>query len=335
MNDPSVWLDLPALLASILLLDAFLGEPPNALHPVAWFGRAADGMEKICRRFFGSGIFSGFVGWLLLTVPPSAAVFFLVRYGQTANVYCGFACCAVIGYFTVALRSLLEHSRRIRKPLMQGDLGAARRALSMIVSRKTETLDESEIVRGGVESLGENLIDAVTGALFWIVIGYACGGLPGAAAAGVFLRCVNTLDACWGYRNERYLTFGRVAAKTDDWIFFLPARLTLPAVALGALLTGGSFTACLKTGWKHRKHHPSPNSCYGMAGFAGALGIRLGGPTEYSDGLEPYSRWGEGRSSLDWRDLRRAEWLTAATAVIFAGCLSGIWYGIWWFCAGS
>ena len=119
MNDPSVWLTLPALLASILLLDALLGEPPNAVHPVAWFGRAAGGMEKICRRLLGGGVFSGFVGWLLLTVPPSAAAFLLVRYGQTVNAYWGFGCCTVIGYFTVALRSLLDHSRRIRKPLMR------------------------------------------------------------------------------------------------------------------------------------------------------------------------------------------------------------------------
>ena len=327
MNDAAPWLNLPVLLAAILLLDAVLGEPPNAVHPVAWFGRAAGWMEKFCRRFFGNGVFSGSVGWLLLTVPPSAAAFLLVRYGLTVNAYCGFAFCAAIGYFTVALRSLLDHSRRIRKPLMRGDLAAARYALSMIVSRKTETLDESEIVRGGVESLGENLIDAVTGALFWIAVGYGCGGLPGAAAAGVFLRCVNTLDACWGYRNERYLTFGRIAAKSDDWIFFLPARLTLPAIALAALLTGGRFMDCLKTGWKHRKDHPSPNSCYGMAGFAGALGIRLGGPTEYSDGLERYTFWGEGRNRLDWRDLRRAEWLTAASAVIFALFLSCIRQG--------
>jgi len=326
----TAWLNLPVLLASILLLDAVLGEPPNAVHPVAWFGRAAGRMEKFCRKFFGNGVFSGFIGWLLLTVPPSAAAFLLVRYGLTVNPYCGFAFCAAIGYFTVALRSLLEHSRRIRKPLMQGDLVSARRALGMIVSRKTETLEESEIVRGGVESLGENLIDAVTGALFWIAAGYVCCGLPGAAAAGVFLRCVNTLDACWGYRNERYLTFGRIAAKTDDWIFFLPARLTLPAIALGALVIGGGFTDCLETGWKHRKDHPSPNSCYGMAGFAGALGIRLGGPTEYSDGLEQYSCWGGGRSRLDWRDLRRAEWLTASAALSFAVLLSCVWWG----CAG-
>ena len=302
---------------TILLLDAVLGEPPNALHPVAWFGHAAAGVEKICRKCFGNGIFSGFIAWLLLTAVPACVAFFLVWWGLKLNRTFGFFLAAGIGYFTVALRSLIDHSRRIRIPLMHEDLPEARQALSRIVSRKTDDLPESEIVRGGVESIGENLIDAVTSALFWITVGYGCAGLPGAAAGGVFLRCINTLDACWGYRNERYLYFGRAAAKADDWIHFLPARLTLPAIALAALLTGGAFGACLKTGWRHRKDHPSPNSCYGMAGFAGALKIRLGGPTRYSDGTENYSYWGDGRVELDWKDLLRAEWLAAAATVVF------------------
>lgn len=316
-------MDFCLLLILVILLDLLLGEPPNAYHPVAWFGRAAAQIEKFCRRFFGSGIFSGFAAWLLMTVLPAAAAFLVVRAGLKINPYCGWAVCALLGYFCVALRSLLDHSRRIREPLMKGDLPAARLALSMIVSRKTDTLAESEIVRGGVESIGENLIDAVTSALFWTAVGFWFGGLPGAAAGAVFLRCVNTLDACWGYKDERYLKFGRIAAKTDDWIHFIPARLTLPAIALAALLTGGSFTLALKTGWKHRKDHPSPNSCYGMAGFAGALRIRLGGPTLYPDGMEEYPSWGNGRAKLDWRDLRRAEILALVSALVFVMFLCG------------
>ncbi|NCU21455.1 hypothetical protein EOM89_12230, partial [Candidatus Falkowbacteria bacterium] len=137
---------------------------------------------------------------------------------------------------TVVLAPLSPYAEAIRRPLRNGDLVAARRALSMIVSRDTATLGESEIVRGGIESLGENLTDAVASALFFAVLGYVLGGLSGAAAGAVFLRAVNTLDACWGYRDERYLRFGRVAARTDDAAHFLPARLTLAAVAIGAAL---------------------------------------------------------------------------------------------------
>ena len=317
-------MNIYTLLLLILVLDGLLGEPPNAFHPVAWFGRWAGRQERFCRKWFGNGVLSGLTAWLVMVLVPSAGAYALtagcLHFGGTAA---GFAAAAVVGYFTVALRSLTDHSRRIRLALKAGDLPAARRALSMIVSRNTEDLDESEIVRGGVESIGENLIDAVTSALFWIGVGYILGGFPGAAAGGVFLRCVNTLDACWGYRNDAYLHFGRVAAKTDDWIHFIPARLTLPAIALAAPFVSGSLIGCFKTGWKHRKDHPSPNSCYGMAGFAGALKIRLGGPTRYPDGVESYTCWGDGRSKLDHADLLRAEWLARLSAGVFFLMFSG------------
>ena len=308
----------------VLVLDLLFGEPPNAWHPVAWFGRAATVVEKLCRKLFGNGIFSGACAWLFMTAVPAVAAFFLVRFAMRLNLYAGFFLSAFLVYITIALRSLIGHSRRIRLPLLHCDLESARKALAMVVSRKTADLPESEIVRGGIESLGENLIDAVTSALFWMTIGYLAGGWPGAAAGAVFLRCVNTLDACWGYKDERYLLFGRTAAKTDDWIHFIPARLTLPAIALAALLTGGSCTQALKTGWKHRKDHPSPNSCYGMAGFAGALQIRLGGPTLYPDGMEDYPWWGDGRAELNWRDLRRAEILALVSTLIFILFLYGM-----------
>ena len=316
-------MDFYLLPATVILLDLLLGEPPNAWHPVAWFGRAAAGIEKICRKIFGSGIFSGTIAWLIMTAVPGIAAFLLVRFALQIHLYLGWAAAVLLIFFCVALRSLLDHSRRIRKPLMNGDLPQARRALSMVVSRRTESLPGSEIVRGGIESIGENLIDAVTSPLFWMAVGYWSGSLPGAAAGAVFLRCVNTLDACWGYKDARYLLFGRTAAKTDDWIHFIPARLTLPAIALAAMLTGGSFVQTMKTGWKHRKDHPSPNSCYGMAGFAGALQIRLGGPTLYPDGMEDYPWWGDGRAELDWRDLRRAEHLALVSSLVFILFLYG------------
>jgi len=201
----------------------------------------------------------------------------------------------------------------------------------MIVSRDTENLNGSEIVRGAVESLGENLIDAVTGAFFWLFVGFCAYGLPGAVFGVLFLRSVNTLDACWGYRNEKYLRFGRVAARMDDAIHFIPARLTLPAIALAAPLLKGSLAATLRTGWRHRHDHPSPNSGYGMAGFAGALGIRLGGPTVYGGETEPYPYWGDGRGELVPGDLRKAEFLAWAGSFIFLLLLAGV-YALWRLC---
>lgn len=312
------------MIALALLLDAVLGDPHGRFHPVALFGRAAGRVERFCRSTFGDGIASGFVGWFVLVFGATAGAWGVVRLVEAVNPVLGLVAASGVVYFTVALRSLLQHAEAIRRPLQSGDLVAARRALSMIVSRDTAALGESEIVRGGIESLGENLTDAVASALFFAVLGYVFGGLPGAAAGAVFLRAINTLDACWGYRDERYLYFGRIAARTDDAAHFLPARLTLAAVAIAAALCGMRPAAALKAGIRHRHDHPSPNSCWGMAGFAGALGIRLGGPTVYGGVAEPYPHWGNGRAELKANDLLRAERLTAVSALVFAALVAGI-----------
>lgn len=305
-----------------LVLDLLLGDPHSSFHPVALFGRAAGGVETLCRKTFGNGIFSGLTGWLLLTLPIAAAAWAVTFSAGTFAP----AAAAVLLYVTIAPRSLVEHAEAIRKPLTRNDLSAARRALSMIVSRDTATLPPSEIVRGAIESLGENLIDAVDSALFFFAVGFLAGGLPGAAAAAVLLRCANTLDACWGYRNERYLRFGRVAARADDLFHLIPARLTLLAVAIAAPLVGGRISRTFRTGFRHRHDHPSPNSAWGMGAFAGALGIRLGGPTVYDGVPEPYPFWGNGRAELSEHDLLRAERLTAASTLVFSILLIvGVW----------
>ncbi|MBQ7694542.1 MAG: cobalamin biosynthesis protein CobD [Lentisphaeria bacterium] len=316
------------LLAAVFVADALLGEPPNAWHPVAWFGRLAALTEKLFRKLCGNGVLSGALAWACLTLPIPLLFAFLTAFAENRSRWGGFALGVLCCYFCVALRSLHDHGERIRRPLLRGDLTAARRALAMIVSRDTEDLSGSEIVRGAVESVGENLIDAVTSAWFWIVAGYAVRGLPGAVFGALFLRTVNTLDACWGYKNERYGRFGRVAARTDDAVHFIPARLTLLAIALSAPLVKGRFTETLRIGWRHRHDHPSPNSGYGMAGFAGALKIRLGGPTVYGGEVENYPFWGDGRKELLPGDLRRAEILAWAASLIFLLILSGV-YLLW------
>ncbi len=310
------------LLLLTFALDAVLGDPRSAWHPVAVFGRVAARVERLCRQRFGDTIRAGLVGWFLLTFGCAAMAWLLVwlagRWYPTASL----ALAVVITYFTVALRSLCDHAERVRIPLSNGNLRTARQALSMMVSRDTQALDESEVARGVIESIGENLVDGVTSAYFWLAIGYLAGGLPLAAAAAVFLRTVNTLDACWGYENERYLLFGRVAAKADDAVHWLPARLTLLAIALAALAQRGDFWRTLRTGWRHRHDHPSPNSCFGMAGFAGALRIRLGGPTVYQGQREDYPFWGDGRAQLRPRDIKRAEVLAWSTCAVFLAFLA-------------
>lgn len=312
------------IFAIAFLLDLLFGDPHSQFHPVALFGRFAGLVELVCRFKFGNGVLSGFIAWLI-----AVGLVTWLAYGVTwllngLSWVLGAVAAGTCFYISIAMRSLLEHSLRIRNSLEKKDLYGARCALGMIVSRNTGNLSESEIVRGGIESIGENLIDAVNSACFWTVLGFLIGGVPGAAAGTIFLRAVNTLDACWGYKSEHYLKFGKIAARVDDAVHWIPARLTALAVAFAALFLGLRPFAALEMAWRHRADHPSPNSCWGMAAFAGALGIRLGGPTDYSDGREQYPYWGDGRKELTANDLRLAEHLALLSAMIFAAFLLGV-----------
>lgn len=299
-------------------LDLMVGDPRSRWHPVALLGNWAYKVEKGCRWLLGGTITAGALGWLVVNITACVPAYFstwLVLHFWGTLPAAGMA--GIWLYVCIGLRSLWEHARQVRKPLASHNLLKARAALAMIVSRDTAILEVSEIARGAVESLGENLIDAVNSALFFAALGYIIADAPLAAGLTVLLRASNTLDACWGYKNKRYLHFGRVAALMDDVLHFIPARLSLFAIALSARFVGGSIRATLKTGFRHRKDHASPNSPWGMAAFAGALGIRLGGPTVY-DGMvanNPYL--GEGRKDLNAADIRRAQKLSVAGALIF------------------
>lgn len=320
-------MEFALLLFFVFLLDSLLGDPHSNFHPVALFGRMAGKVETFCRKRFGNGFVSGMIGWSCLTVPAALLAGALVRFAGHWGMLSAWLTTGVILYFTVALKSLTDHAEKIRLALEQGNLSEARKALSMIVSRDTGELSASDVVRGTIESLGENLTDAVTSAFFWAFLGYLTGGLPGAAAGAVFLRAVNTLDACWGYKNERYLLFGRMAAHADDTVHYLPARLTLLLIAAASPLTGGNPLRTLKTGLRDGISHPSPNSGYGMAAFAGALGLRLGGPTIYQGELENYPYWGTGRAALIPEDILRAEFLARISGILFLILLAGLHAG--------
>lgn len=306
------------MLLTAFVLDLLLGDPRSKLHPVALLGLLSMRIERLCRKLMGSSIISGFIAWLLVTAMAVIPAYIVTWAAwHWAGGLWGALLAGLWLYICIAPRSLWQHAEKIRQPLAKGCLPNARQALAMIVSRDTANLNESEIARGAVESLGENLVDAVNSAVFWAVIGWLIGGAPLAATLAVMLRTANTLDACWGYKNKRYLNFGRMAARIDDLLHYVPARLSLLTIAAGALPIKGNPLAALRCGFRHRHDHPSPNSAWGMAAFAGALGICLGGPTAYNGVIENNPCLGNGRAVLTAPDIRRAQWLGLLSAVIF------------------
>jgi adenosylcobinamide-phosphate synthase len=172
-------------------------------------------------------------------------------------------------YTTLSARDLADHSIGVYRALERFDLAEARRLVSWLVGRDTERLTEAEVVRAAVESVAENTVDGIIAPLFFAALG-------GPAAAMAY-KAASTLDSMIGYRSERYIDFGRTAAKIDDGANWLPARIAAPIITAAAALTGGRASAAWRIARRDGRKHMSPNAGIAEAAFAGALGIRLGG----------------------------------------------------------
>ncbi len=286
-------------------LDRLLGEP-RRLHPLVGFGRCADWVESSLRAGApGHSLFNrlrGLLGWLLLVVPAVLTAALLGR-----QAWGWFADGALL-YLALGARSLQQHGEQVAQDLAAGDLPAARTHVGWLVSRDTSALDEEGVARAAVESILENGNDAVFGTLFWFLL---AGG-----AGAVLYRLANTLDAMWGYRDERRLYFGWAAARIDDLLNLVPARLT----ALTYVLLGDSRTAW--SCWRRQAASwSSPNAGPVLAAGAGALAVRLGGAAIYHGQLEDRPKVGAG-------DTATGGHIRAALALV----QRGLWF--WLACAG-
>lgn len=281
---------LTAFLPAIALaLDGVFGEPQRA-HPLVWFGHKINQLEKLLRSESASVIenfFSGALSVVMLIAPAVAVAFFLSHLPWVGNVFS-----LLILYLCLGLQSLHEHARAVAVSLQAGDLITAREKVSWIVSRDTQTMDETQITRATIESVLENGNDAVFATLFWFFL----LGAPGA----VLLRTANTLDAMWGYKTEKYLHFGRCAAKLDDVLNWMPARLT----AITFALLG--HTKCALHCWKTQARFcSSPNGGLVMTAGAGSLQMTLGGGAMYHGQWQEKIIMGEGSQPVA-KDIERA-----------------------------
>lgn len=217
----------------------------------------------------------------------------------------------------VAQRSLFNHVDDVARALQHNGLEAGRYAVSRIVGRDPQSLDEHGVARAAIESLAENFADAVVAPVFW----YAVLGLPGL----LLYKAVNTLDSMVGYRNDKYRAFGWASARLDDVLNLVPARLAGLIIALSALFSArGNPLRALTTMVRDARHHKSPNSGWPEAAMAGALGLALGGPRKYP-GLVVDEKWlGAGRARATVADIDRALHLFSAACLVDAGLVVGL-----------
>ncbi|MEY8246789.1 MAG: adenosylcobinamide-phosphate synthase CbiB [Bermanella sp.] len=262
------------ILLLAFLLDFLLVEAKR-FHPLVGFGNLAQALEKKFNvRAVGKwrGRLMGVLAWLLAVVPLTLGFFMLEVYLRPYSIAYVLVASVTL-YVAIGWQSLLQHAMNIARPLQKNDMSGARAAVSLIVSRDAQALDEAGIAKAATESVLENGADAIFSALFWFLL----AGIPGV----VLYRLCNTLDAMWGYKNPRFLHFGWCAARMDDVLNFIPARLT----ALSYALVGHTKIA-LRCWRLQGMNWKSPNAGPVMAAGAGALNVSLGGSAQYHSQLQ-------------------------------------------------
>ena len=302
----------PIGLALGMLADVIFADPRRG-HPVAGFGRAAAALE---RRLYGDAVGRGAAFTGLAVAGPVLTGLAVQRVTRGRPVLTALTTAAAT-WAVLGGTSLAREGTAMASELEGGDLVAARLRLRNLCARRSDGLPAAELARATVESLAENASDAVVAPLFW----GAVGGVPGLLG----YRAVNTLDAMVGYTDPRYLRFGRVAARLDDLVNLVPARLTAGLTVVAAPTVGGDPVATWRVLRRDGSRHPSPNAGRAEAAAAGALGVRLGGANAYADGVERRPQLGEGPAP-GVTDVRRAVRLGRVVAGLAAVvCTGGSW----------
>ncbi|MFZ5558656.1 MAG: adenosylcobinamide-phosphate synthase CbiB [Pseudomonadota bacterium] len=312
----------PVALAA-LAFDAAVGWPTALYrrvgHPVGLFARMIAACERRWNRpQLGAqrrrilGVFTVVI--LIAVVAGGATLLHLLVERLLGSLW--WIGVALLSWPALALRSLYNHVLPVAAALRGGDLEGARQAVSMIVGRDTSTLDEAGVARAAIESLSESFCDGIVAPMFWLLV----AGLPGVWA----YKAINTADSMIGHREERWRAFGWAAARTDDLLNLVPARIGGVIICVAGL--GG-----WKTLWRDHARHASPNAGWTEAAMAGALDLRLAGPVLY-DGLVSHKEWiGDGRVAADADDVARALRVYVRACLLLALLVAGAaWGGYRW-----
>lgn len=312
------------------VLDLLIGDPKWLPHPVRIIGRAISKTETILRRVFKTP-FQEKVGGVLLAVGITlltliSTIFLVLGLNFIATTFQGIALIPTILLVyltstTIATKELISAGQSVISSNIAGDIESARANLSMIVGRDTHELSEKDILKATIETLSENLSDGIVAPLFYLAI----GGIP----AAMVYKAINTLDSMVGYRNDRYINFGWASARLDDIANYIPARISGILIAISSLFVFRSLSrACdsFRTLIEDGKKHLSPNAGIPEAAIAGALGVRLGGPSTYNGTLVQKPYIGKEKTTDYLMASKRAIEIIRLSSFIAAGVVGAILY---------
>ena len=304
------WFSASLAILAAFLLDALIGDPPVLPHPVRVMGFFITRGEVLLRRLFPR--WEGLAGTLLVIL--AAALSFLIpltvlRLSRRLSPWLEFSLGVIFSFQCLAARQLSREALKVYRKISAGDIEGARSAVAMIVGRDTGGLLLEGVTKAAVETVSENLCDGVIAPLFFL----ALGGAP----LAMLYKAVNTLDSMIGYKNSRYLHFGRCAAKLDDALNWLPARLSAWLIIASSTLLGFDSRNAFRVYRRDRGNHASPNSAHPEAACAGALGLALAGDAFYEGKLEKKPVIGDALRPIESEDIRRSIALMYVSALLF------------------
>ena len=264
-----------------LVLDLVVGEPPNKFHPVVWMGKVIGFFDehvsrKNQRHDRLCGVFVSLLPIIIFTLAFTLILGAVRIYGGEYGLLIWAILCALLFSTLFAIKSLGTHTLTILKDLQNHDLEAARKKAAMVVSRDVNKLDEAHVISCASETVAENLVDSVLSPMFY----FGLAGIPGAT----ILRVANTEDGMIGYLSEKHQNVGRFAAKLDDVLHYLTARLSVPFIMLASALLGYDWRSAWRVAKRDHQQTSSPNKGWPMAAIAGALGIKMEKEGHYSLG---------------------------------------------------
>ena len=299
------------------ILDTIIGDPYKLPHPIRWIGSFISILEKLCRKIARNNTMLMILGAILaiVVISVSGGITLLVLKLSSFNKYAYTTVSAIICYYMLAGKSLKTESMKVYKAFENNDTEGARKAVSMIVGRDTQSLTKEGIIKAAVETVAENSSDGVIAPLIYMLIFGPVGG--------VVYKAVNTMDSMIGYVEEKYFYIGKFAAKLDDVLNYIPARVSGILVIISAFVLRYDYKNAFRIFKRDRRKHASPNSAQTESAMAGALGVQLAGDAVYFGKVVKKPTIGDDIRPVEAEDIKRANHLMYLTSflglVFFAG----------------
>lgn len=291
------------------VLDLILGDPYNLPHPVRLMGKCISALEGFFRRIMPNSLRTGGTYLALIMITLSGLIPMIILWAcYSANLWLGAIVETVLVYYMLAARCLSDECMKVCRAAEEHDLDKARRAVSMIVGRDVDKLDEKGVLKAAVETAAENTSDGECAPLFYMGIG--------GAVFGFIYKAANTMDSMIGYKNEKYIEFGRFAAKLDDVMNYIPSRLSALMMILAAYILKLDGRSAYRIWRRDHDSQPSPNSAQTESAAAGALGLELLGDAYYFGKLHHKNTIGDSTREIEPNDIRRMNRLMYMTSVL-------------------